>query len=196
MTASALASSTYSSFLIERLKSFSMFQWTIALSCIYAYEFSQFLLGPILSRVVNLIGSSVWHPVAKSGRLFSSSRKSHYKSVSSKSSKNIEEKESSEGKNDDFRQAMRPKIPTIQTSQDDRKAIKGDKRDIDKLRLFGYNKHRFVSKHFLVRNKLISAEELLEEEKRKATQKRKVLKVDDDDEEERDKEEDDEDEED
>jgi hypothetical protein len=46
------------------------------------------------------------------------------------------------------------RVPTFQSAQEDKKAIKGDKSDIERLNIFGYNKYRFVSKTFIRRNKL------------------------------------------
>ena len=41
---------------------------------------------------------------------------------------------------------------TVQDYRDDLKSLKGSKSDIDKLKKFGYNKHRFVSKSFVKRS--------------------------------------------
>jgi methyl-accepting chemotaxis protein len=43
---------------------------------------------------------------------------------------------------------------TYKSFKEDLKSLKGTKQDIEKLKLFGYHKYRYVSKEFLARNKL------------------------------------------
>lgn len=42
----------------------------------------------------------------------------------------------------------------VKTAKEDMKSLKGNKRDIDYLKAFGYSKHRYVSQSFIRRNHL------------------------------------------
>lgn len=49
----------------------------------------------------------------------------------------------------------------VKTAKEDMKSLKGNKRDIDYLKAFGYSKHRYVSQSFIRRNHLtVETEEL------------------------------------
>jgi hypothetical protein len=47
-----------------------------------------------------------------------------------------------------------PPRRSYKSFKEDLKSLKGTKQDIEKLKLLGYNKYRYVSKDFIVRNKL------------------------------------------
>ncbi len=49
-----------------------------------------------------------------------------------------------------------PQPASFKTFQEDLKSLKGSKTDIEKLKSYGYNRYRFVSKHFLKRNHLLA----------------------------------------
>lgn len=52
-----------------------------------------------------------------------------------------------------------PQPASFKTFKEDLKSLKGSKSDIEKLKSYGYNRYRFVSKHFLKRNHLLAENE-------------------------------------
>lgn len=60
---------------------------------------------------------------------------------------------------------------TVKTAKEDQRALKGDRRDIERLRRYGYQKYRYLSPGFLQRNGLsvpVDGEDLLPDEEEDA----------------------------
>lgn len=133
-------------FLISRLESGQSLQSAVGVSIIYAQEFLKVFLGPIIISLLQIV----------------------IKTVSPSSTFNWSDGDNAEDSSDNSRGVSRgdslldieEKMVTEQYKSfvDDRKATKGNEKDIYMLKTHGYDKYRFVSKAFIKRNKLKAEE--------------------------------------
>lgn len=136
--------------LITSEPSFSFYTAALFLHLIY---FSKELFGPVLSSIVRLLFRILVRPlisflqrfvaqILPSEELFAKQRAA--RNNLEHLNNDLDSFAASEGKG------------LVKSVKEDKKSLKGDRRDIDRLMNHGYQKHRFVSKEFLQRNNLVS----------------------------------------
>lgn len=124
--------------------SFTFYASAILLHTAY---FVQAMLGPILSLVLRVLYRLTVQPLAtyvynNAARILPSD------TASSRSSRGVVRATADDSYTG--RQAQ----STVKTAKEDQRALKGDRRDIERLRRYGYQKYRYLSPGFLQRNGL------------------------------------------
>jgi predicted phage tail protein len=136
------------------------FTFYVSAILLHTAYFMQAMLGPILSLVLRVLYRLVVQPVASN--VYNSVARILPSDTASSRSPRADQRSSVE---DSYtgRQAQ----STVKTAKEDQRALKGDRRDIERLRRYGYQKYRYLSPGFLQRNGLsmpVDGEDLLAEE--------------------------------